>query len=341
MPASALKLGDSNGDWLWHGYFAKHATTLLSSLWKAGKTTLMAHLLRAFEDGGTFCGRTVQPTRVLYVSEEGESVWARRRDALGIKDHVHFQLRPFRMRPKLIDWIGLLQHLRIHVDSGGFGLVFIDPLTTLWPVEKENEAGIVAEALVPLNILTEKAGVVLSHHFRKSGGDEATGSRGSGALPGYVDTIMELRRYSTTDRKDRRRVISGWGRYEETPEELVIELTDSGYVSHGDRGVVKQRELTEVIAAVLPTWPVGWTYEAIKEALDREMDGGPTKSRILEALAAGVSSGLWSRAGEGVRGDPHRYALPASPHTIPFPVSSPYRSGTETESMGHAAGDGE
>src|SRR5262249_12845670 len=156
-----------------------------------------------------------------------------------------------------------IAHLKHHVESGDFGLVFFDPLTTLWPVEKENEAGPVADALMPLAQLTEKAGVVLSHHFRKSDGNEATGARGSGALPGYVDTILEMRRYAPSDRKDNRRVISGYGRFEETPDELVIELTDHGYIAHGDKQEVKRKTITELVRAVLPQQGEGWTWEAV------------------------------------------------------------------------------
>lgn len=275
---------------------------------------------------------------MLYATEEPESVWARRRDAIGFGDHVHFQIRPFRTKAKLIDWIALLSHLRAHVEKGDFGLVFIDPLTTLWPVDKENEAGIVAEALVPLNILTDRAGVVLVHHFRKSGGDEATGARGSGALPGYVDTIVELRRFNPGERKDRRRVLSGWGRYEETPEELVIELTDGGYVAHGDKGVVRQRALIEVLAAILPAELPGWGYESIREALNRDQESGgsPGRARLLDALADGVSHGYWQQGGEGKRGDPHQWWRPPGSPPIPDCVPTTYRAGTGTETGGEA-----
>lgn len=310
VPASALKIGDPNGDWFWHGYFGRHTTTLLSSLWKVGKTTLISHLLKTLETGGTFCGRAVRPTRVLYVSEEPESMWARRRDKIGFRDHVHFQIRPFRTRPTQADWLALIAHLREHIIKGDFGLVFFDPLTTLWPVEKENEAGPVADALMPLSQLTEKAGVVLSHHFRKSDGSEATGARGSGALPGFVDTILEMRRYAPQDRKDRRRVISGYGRFEETPDELVIELTESGYISHGDKQEVKRLDISEVIARVLPPDAPGWTWQAVKEALDRELGDhgpGPTSTKLLEILNEGACESRWYRAGEGVRNDPFRF----------------------------------
>jgi len=312
LPASELQLGDPNADWLWHGFFAKHSVTLLSSYWKAGKTTLVAHLLKTFECGGVFCSRTVQPAKVLYVSEEPEGLWAARRDRLGIADHVHFQIRPFMLRATQLSWVALLQHIAGQIDAKGFDLVFVDPLTTLWPVEKENEAGLVAEALMPLRMLTEKAGVVLCHHFRKSGGDEATSSRGSGALPGFVDTIMELRRYDAAARKDRRRVLSSYGRFEETPEELVIELTEEGYVARGDRQEIAKKTLASVLPRVLPAEPPGWTWQAIKEALDRELgeDGpGPSNTRLMEILNDGFAAGDWTRAGEGRRGDPFRYWL--------------------------------
>lgn len=336
IPASLLKIGDQTGNWFWHGYFARHTTTLLSSLWKAGKTTLIAHLLKALETGGLFCGRMVRPTRVLYATEEPESVWARRRDKIGFGDHVHFQIRPFRTKANLVDWVALMHHLREHVEKSDFGLVFIDPLTTLWPVTKENEAGIVAEALVPLNILTDRAGVVLVHHFRKSGGEEATGSRGSGALPGYVDTIIELRRYAAGERKDRRRVLSGWGRFEETPEELVIELTDGGYVAHGDKGQVRQRALEEVLAAILPSDSPGWGYESIRDALNRdeEIGGSPGRRQILEALASGVERGYWQQGGEGKKGDPHQWWRPPGSPAVSVPVPGVYRARTGTETRG-------
>ncbi|MBA4192233.1 MAG: hypothetical protein C0467_30050 [Planctomycetaceae bacterium] len=308
IPASALQLGDPNGDWFWHGYFGRHTTTLFSSLWKAGKTTLISHLLKAFGTGGLFCGRLVKPTKVLYVSEEPESMWARRRDKIGFGDHVHFQIRPFKMRPKMLEWVALIQHIRDQVEKHDFGFVVFDPLTTLWPVEKENEAGPVGEALMPLSLLTEKAGVGLVHHFRKSDGTEATGSRGSGVLPGYVDTIIEFRRYAAADRKDTRRVLSGWGRFEETPEEMVVELTDDGYIAHGDKQEVQRRTLLDVIRAILTTEEAGWDYDTVKIQLTEEMGGeSPTKATILAALERGFAEGWIRQTGEGKRGDPKRY----------------------------------
>src|SRR5690606_8737705 len=39
-------------DWIWQGYLARGATTLLTSQWKAGKTTLVSVLLARLARGG-------------------------------------------------------------------------------------------------------------------------------------------------------------------------------------------------------------------------------------------------------------------------------------------------
>src|SRR5262245_4478049 len=47
--------------WLWHGLLAPGKLTLLTSLWKSGKTTLLAHLLARRRCGGDFLGLPVTP----------------------------------------------------------------------------------------------------------------------------------------------------------------------------------------------------------------------------------------------------------------------------------------
>ena len=39
-------------DWLWRGYLAPGQLTLLTSLWKSGKTTLLSVLLALLHQGG-------------------------------------------------------------------------------------------------------------------------------------------------------------------------------------------------------------------------------------------------------------------------------------------------
>jgi hypothetical protein len=308
MPASALQLSQAQ-PWLWDGYLAHGSITLLSALWKAGKTTLLAHLLKAMEEGGEFCGRSVGKGQVLYVTEESENRWARRRDALGLVDNVHFLIRPFRGRPDWSAWADFTLYLSACVQRDPVDLVVLDPLVNLWPVRDENDNAQVNSALLPLYGVAEKNGLLLAHHVRKGDGQEGTASRGAGALTGFVDIIIELRRYNAAERKDCRRVLTGYGRDDETPDELVIELTEHGYQAHGDRGEVGILDLLPVIAGMLPDAVPGWTRNEVYDNWP-EGKGKPHTARLLEALHRGARMGAWSEDGDGRRGSPYRFFRP-------------------------------
>ena len=65
-------------DWLWHGFVGGGNVTLLTSLWKAGKTTLLALLLARRKAGGMLAGLAVKPGKSVIVSEETRAVWSER-----------------------------------------------------------------------------------------------------------------------------------------------------------------------------------------------------------------------------------------------------------------------
>jgi putative DNA primase/helicase len=303
---SELKIQPANEKWLWDGYLSRKGVTLLSALWKAGKTTLLAYLLKALEADGSFCGRSVKSSKVLYVTEEDQSTWAERRDELELGDHIGVACRPFLGRPNAGQWADFIGRLKSDVEDYKFDLVVFDTLAKLWPVKDENAASQVDEALIPLwAIPNAGASLLLVHHVRKGDGAEATASRGSGALTAFVETIVELRRFDATKRGDRRRVLTGHGRYRDTPEELVVELTDGGYVAHGDRDTCHQETIRDVLLDILPTAEPGLTYP---EMMDKwPTDEKPRKANVLTVLKLGVESGVWMCAGKGKKGDPHRY----------------------------------
>ncbi|MBM4071566.1 MAG: hypothetical protein FJ271_21925 [Planctomycetes bacterium] len=56
-------------DWLWHGLVARGSMTLLTSMWKSGKTTLLSLLLSRRYTGGTLGGLAVKPGKSVVVSE--------------------------------------------------------------------------------------------------------------------------------------------------------------------------------------------------------------------------------------------------------------------------------
>jgi len=190
-------------------------------------------------------------------------------------------------------------------------LIVLDTLSALWPVQNENDAGEVQAALMPLWTLMEQCAVLGVHHLKKGDGAEGTGSRGSGALPGFVDTIMELRRHDPTDQKCRKRIITGYGRDDETPGEIVIELDKESneYRGLGDRHAMKCDEIKRTIRSILPLVRPGMSYDEIKAAWPDD-EKFPRKAIILESLAKGADCREWTRDGTGKKASPYRYWLP-------------------------------
>lgn len=306
--ASALRPFDASKLWLWEGLIARGSLTLFSAQCKAGKTTLVAGLLKALEMKGAFCGLDTGAARVLYVTEESEGKWHERKERWALSDHVAFLVRPFGVKPTFPAWLGFLAYLAELQKREAADLIVFDTLSNLWPVRDENSACEVQAALMPLHRLAgENTGLQLVHHLSKGDGDEAKGARGSGALAAFVDVILELRRFNKADRHDRRRVLTGYSRFEETPAELVVELSREGdrYTAHGDRLSVGRAGRERTILAILPDAPPGLTLEEIQEQWPDE--DRPAKRTLSNELPAGVDGGKWQRAGAGKKGDPYRY----------------------------------
>src|SRR5262249_5983217 len=142
-----------------------------------------------------------------------------------------------------------------------------------------------------------------------------------------VDTILELRRYDTNDLKCCKRVITAYGRHDDTPPEVVIELHKATrqYRALGDKKDARREEKTAgdrairgKIKQLLPTERRGMTGQAIEGA--RGDDKFPRKEALLKILTEGVESGEWTRQGEGTKGKPHTFfRTPASPDSVHAP----------------------
>jgi hypothetical protein len=207
------------------------------------------------------------------------------------------------------------------VQEHGFDLIIFDTLSSLWPVQEENDAGAVNTALMPLQSIAKiGAGVLLIHHLRKSGGGEYTGSRGSGALSSFPDILIELTRFDGSDPKDKKRVLRAKGRYEETPDELVIEMVNGEY-----------RHVPDAPAAVVGPAPVQGgdaDEEKILKVL-RDAGGALQSDEIRDRLAqAGcgirdvnvsvILNSLYAKGLLGITGkmrsktNPRRWSLPSA-----------------------------
>jgi hypothetical protein len=306
-----LELDEEHVTWLWKGFIAQKGITLFSAYWKTGKTTLLAHLVRNMYKGISLCDCEVKPAKILYITEESKTRWRKRIDSLGIRDNVRFICRPFTSKPSITQWERFVDHVAKHAEKMGADLVVFDTLSALWPVRDENNAGEVQAALMPLWKIAEISGQILVHHLRKGDGQEGTGSRGSSALPSFVDTIMELRRENPSDRTSRRRTITAYGRDDETPPEIIIELNaeTNEYGSLGSREGAKIDGIKAILLKILPKERPGYTFEEIKKHWPGKKF---TRAKAMRALLkGGATSGDWICTGSGKKGDPKRYHIPA------------------------------
>lgn len=252
-PWSNISEEDNKKEWIWENYIAKGESTLLSALWKAGKSTLLRHLFITIHNEAEFAGQPTYKSKILVISEENEGEWLEQKEDLSPEeiDHVLIWSRPTRVKPNLKQWIGFIEEVTRYSVENKVDLVVIDTLTTFWPIDNENDAAQVIKALVPLYSLTEnKIGILLVHHFRKGGGDQMQASRGSGALPGWVDNIIEFTRKD--DGFPTQRILKTSGRFHNVIPTVVIDLgADNVYKTLGQPWEVSKGARLEKIVDIV------------------------------------------------------------------------------------------
>jgi hypothetical protein len=298
--------------WLWHGYLAPGATTLLTGPWKAGKTTLLSALLARLGTGGTLAGLTVAPGRALVVSEESRELWGQRGQLFDFGRHVCWLCRPFTHKPNTEEWEGLIDRLVRLAKEHGITLVVIDPLIAFLPGRDENSAAAIMAALLPLRRLTEAGiAVLLLHHPRKGHAEEGQVSRGSGALSGHVDVLIEWNWCDGPGPRDRRRRLRAFSRFSETLPEQIIELDAAGtdYSSHGTTEALALAQSWPGLLVVLTETRHKMTRLEILEAWPPEHDR-PSPHTLWRWLEQAVAGRRMKRAGSGTRTDPFVYWLP-------------------------------
>lgn len=309
IPASKLDAESKPVDWFWYGILAAYTVTLFTSLWKAGKSTLLGILLAASRDGGELAGLSVSVGRVLVITEESGRSWRQRCVKLGIGDNVDFLCRPLLGNTTEAEWTRFITSIAALTTKNKYRLVAIDTIAAFWPVVHENDAGEVQRALRPIHAISEAgAAILLNHHPRKGDGSHGTASRGSGALPAFADILLEMRRDATADR---RRVLTALSRFDETPSELVIELDESGthYRGLGTTKDVARKLRFETLESILRTPTEEEGGRDVKQILKDwpEDVTKPSPRTVSYDLTEGVSKNLWTRTGTGKRGKPFRY----------------------------------
>lgn len=299
-------------NWLWHGYLARGSVTLLVSLWKTGKTTLVTGLIRQLASGGRFLDLACQPAKVLVLSEESVELWAGRSRLMPIGPHARLMSRPFLHRPTPEVWIQLIDQCVQEREAGELDLVVVDPIATFLPGRGENDAATMLESLHPLHRLTSAGGaVLLLHHPRKNVAEEGSSARGSGALLAFVDIAIELHRFGTLRTEECRRRLVSRSRFRETPGQRVYEWDpDTGeFRSLDDPHARGFHENWEVVRTILAGRPDDSTTAEILSDWPIDLPK-PPPSVMYDWLNRALAENLVRRVGTGRKKDPYRYRLP-------------------------------
>ena len=311
--------------WVWDGLFARGDLSLLTSVWKTGKTTLLAGLLRALGGGGEFLGRACPAGRAVVVSEESWDIWGERERAIPGGPHARVLARPFLARPTAAEWDDLVREAEDLRADGPLDLFVVDTLGTFFPGRSESDAGALLDFLAPLRRLAAGGTAVLVHHHpRRAKSAEGSLARGGGALLGAVDAVLELHFLGRIGGNRRRLTCRSRrpGAVAELAYEWVEGTAEFRAVPTDAEAVF--RESWEQVRVLLADRPAPATCPEL--LADWSLDAAPPSRTVLYGwLRRATASGLAVRTGDGTKRDPFRFALPRPRQPGELPPLPPLR----------------
>jgi archaellum biogenesis ATPase FlaH len=293
-------------EWVLEGYVAEGAITVLSAKVKMGKTTLATRLIEAILNNKPFLNARTKRTPVVYLTEQPRVSFKVALQRANLTDEQDLRILYFN-KTIGVPWAAVAASAAEECKRLNAKLLIVDTLAQFAGLmgDSENDSGAVLEAVRPLQEIAGRGiAVLILYHDRKSGGEVGDATRGSSALPGAADVVLSLRRPDGNSRKSLR-VVQSLSRFSDTPEELVIELTDNGYVALGEKADVALQEAREAILAAAP--PSEADAQTLKELCEAANLTRPTGQRALTEM---VSSGRILRLGAGKRGNPFRFFKP-------------------------------
>lgn len=305
-PTLLSELGDYEPiSWFWEGFVAPKRKTIFVGHPKAGKTTLMSHLVRGLSGARCSIGPPVLPCKTLIITEEHEDLWKRRRDDMHINgDQVY--LISGQRTPNYEYWNALLEIAGKFMLSKGIETLMIDTLSNVWPVMDENDAAQTGRGLDPLTDLANMGlAVVCVHHAPKQKQSAVISARGSTAITAFFDIVINMRTAGRGTHTTRRS-LKGWGRDLETPETLILDYkgVEEGYeVSSGEGDMddeMMDLDMEQVIKAI-PTDGDGADMKTICGKVKM------AHTTIKPLLARAIDLQRVHRDGTGLKGNPYHY----------------------------------
>jgi hypothetical protein len=168
------------------------------------------------------------------------------------------------------------------------------------------------DTLLPLQQLTARnLAILLLHHPRKGDCLAGQAARGNGALPSYVDINIEMSACAPANDADRRRRLRSASRFEDTPVQRVLALTEEGtdYLVMADGEEEALGPNWDAVEAVLAAARHKLTRQQILEQWHDDLPM-PQAKTLWRWLSRAVEQGLLCQSGTGRKNDPYLYWLP-------------------------------
>ena len=291
--------------WVVPGFVAPGVVTEIDGKLKAsGKTTFVSHLVKAMLGGQPFLGYPTRRMGVLWCTEERPTSFLETLKRAGLDKSTDLHVLMWH-DVKALPWPKVVAGAVRYAAKVTAGLLIIDTVSQFAGLrgDSENNSGDALAAIEPLQMAAARnLAVIVVRHERKGGGEVGESGRGSSAFSGAVDIVISLRR-AEGNTKPTVRVLQTLSRFTETPETLVIDLTDRGYVALGSKGTVAILEAERAILDLLPIT----AGDALP--LKTLCEGPPRLKRTVaqEALDSLEAAGLVTVIGAGKKGDPYCY----------------------------------
>ena len=291
-------------DWVVCPWVAEGALTELDGKIKlSGKTTFALHMARAVVGGIPFMGQPTRKTAVVYLTEQNPTSFRQAMKRAGLLGREDFVVLYFKDIGGF-QWSSIAQAAVQECKRRKAKLLVVDTLTQFAGIEgdSENNTGDALAATRPLQqAAAEGISIVDTRHERKSGGSVGDSGRGSSAYGGAADIILSLRRPEGNHKRNVR-LIQALSRFDETPTDMLIELTEEGYRSLGEPGdVASEQEKLKVLDAIPSGKKEALAIEALCNATD--MSRAQLQRRLDELL----KDGKIFKTGRGCKGDAFRY----------------------------------
>jgi hypothetical protein len=300
----------SEPPWTWAGYIAPRSVTLLAARPKIGKSTLALAVAEAVAaDAPAFLGRAINGGPVVFVAEEFAATLAHKTPAT----RAVRVLTGDAAWPKP-SWPELVAGSVAEAERVGAVLLVVDtvPFWAALGRDAEKDAGAAQAMMQPLRDAARTGLAVLGVlHQRKGGGEDGEAVRGSGAITGAVDVVLELER----GERPSERVLLALSRYPSTPGSLLIERDPEtgawGAIAEGKRGDGAVIGWTERILTATRVSGEGLTLDELGETL------GADRRKWHPTLAKLLADESIARTGKGTRSDPYRHLRVSVPSSRP------------------------